>query len=223
MIARSTMAFIYSKLVPQIPSSLARYHIGPESNFFISGSYRPRTNSEASDDRSLKDEWQREVYEFAHKVAYGREVKTVCDFGCGSGYKLMQHLKAFRTVGIEIQPALDFLNATYPDREWMYSDFKTIPSFPVDLFISSDAIQELPNPDLLIEYIRKIGPRLVVLSTTDRLLMGRKFYGGPPRNPAHVREWTFREFRAYISYHFTIERHFISNHRQGTQCVLCRP
>jgi Methyltransferase domain len=222
MIAKSGIRLAYSNLVPLIPA-LLNPGVGPRANFFIRADYNSRIDNEGFDDRFLKGEWQRKVYRFADKIACERGVHTVCDFGCGSGYKLMQHFKSRRTVGIEIPPALDHLRTTYPDRQWMHSDFSAVPEFPIDLFIASDVIEHLSNPDLLIQYIRKVNPRLIVLSTPDRIINGWGHYAGPPGNLAHVREWTFREFQAYISGSFTIERHFISDYRQNNQCVLCHP
>jgi hypothetical protein len=222
MIAGSAIRFAYSNLIARFPA-LLNPDVGPRSNFFIRVDYNVRIDNQAFDDRSLKDEWQREVYEFADKIARERGVHTVCDFGCGSGYKLMQHFKNCSTVGIEIPPGLDYLRTTYPDRRWMHGDFNAVPPLPIDLFIASDVIEHLSNPDLLIQYIRKVNPRLIILSSPDRILSGRGYYAGPPSNSAHVREWTFREFQAYISESFTIEQHFISNYIQATQCVLCHP
>lgn len=175
MTAKSAVKFVHSNLITSL-SGLLNLHVGPRSNFFIRPDYNARINNLAFDDTPLQDECQREIYEFAYKITCKRGAHTICDFGCGSGYKLMQHFKHGRTVGIEIPPALDYLRATYPNRQWMQSDFSTLPTFPIDLFIASDGIEHLSNPDLLIEYIRKVNPRLIVLSTPDRDLTGRKRY-----------------------------------------------
>ena len=222
MSPKLVMRFVYSRLVG-ITSGLLNPNVGPKSNFFIRADYTVRNLTEAYDDTSSKDEWQREVYETAAKIAGERGLSSICDFGCGSAYKLVRHFKNLRTIGIELPPALDYLRATYPDREWMHGDLNAVPVFPIDLFIASDVIEHLPNPGLLIRYILKVSPKLIVFSTPDRLLMGVSRYAGPPLNTAHHREWTFREFRAYISDSFIVERQFISNYRQGTQCLVCRP
>ena len=60
-------------------------------------------------------------------------------------------------------------------------------------------------------------------STPDRNLLRVGTHDGPPANPAHVREWSFAEFHAYIAQSFRIEEHFISCAAQGTQCLLCTP
>jgi 2-polyprenyl-3-methyl-5-hydroxy-6-metoxy-1,4-benzoquinol methylase len=222
MIAGRIIRFAYSNLVAHFPTML-NPEAGPKSNYFIRDDYRVRLDNKSFDDRALRDEWQREVYEFAHKIADERGVRTVCDFGCGSGYKLMQHFRDRRTVGIEIPPALDHLRSTYPDRLWMHGDLNAVPAFAVDLFIASDVIEHLSNPDLLIQYIHKVNPGLIILSTPDRMLLGRGSHAGPPKNAAHVREWTYREFQTYVASSFIIERHFVSNYEQATQLVLCHP
>jgi len=56
---------------------------------------------------------------------------------------------------------------------------------------------------------------------SDRNLLRVRTHDGPPKNPAHVREWSFAEFHAYIAPWFHIEHYFISCAAQGTQCLLC--
>ena len=48
----------------------------------------------------------------------------------------------------------------------------------------------------------------------------RHGFWGPPINPAHLREWTFKEFRQYVSQHFDIVDHRITNAAQWTQMII---
>ena len=79
----------------------------------------------------------------------------------------------------------------------------------------------LPRCHGLLESICALNPKKIVLSTPDRDLLFN--HNGPPKNPAHVREWSYKEFRQYISQYFEIEDHFISNKNQCTQVIICKP
>jgi hypothetical protein len=96
---------------------------GAERHFCIRGSYRHRTEVLHFDDSKFKDEYQREVYLRAAALATAENVKTVYDVGCGSGYKLVQNLGQYDTIGFELPQTLEFLRETYPDRKWHFVPF----------------------------------------------------------------------------------------------------
>ena len=52
----------------------------------IKAAYYHRRHPQHFDDTKLKDEWQKEVYEYALKIAEEKHLKTVLDYGCGSAY-----------------------------------------------------------------------------------------------------------------------------------------
>ena len=196
--------------------------IGERADFFIHAGYRVRNDNQLFDDTDNSDDWQAEVYEFAREIAERDGLGKILDIGCGSGYKLLKYLGDKDTYGAELPRAYEYLKRKYPDRQWRLSDFQSI-EIDVDLVIASDVIEHLPNPDELLTYIQRLQPKQIVLSTPDRnlLLCGR--HDGPPINPAHVREWSYFEFRRYIEEFFEIEEHFISFPAQATQCLLCKP
>lgn len=174
------------------------------------------------DDTPSTDGWQKEVYEYAKDVADKNGHNTIVDFGCGSGYKLVHNFQSHSTIGIDVPPTVEFLNKTYPDRQWT-SSFEPISN--IDLFIASDVIEHMPDPDDLISYIKLCAPKDIILSTPDRNLIVNGWGGhhfGPPGNNAHCREWTFEEFFQYISPHFDIIDHVITNESQATQLIHCR-
>jgi len=194
---------------------------GRKENYFIHDGYYPREATVLFDDTSNDDQWQMEVYKFAREVCDKYGFKVICDVGCGSGYKLVNYFKEFTTIGIDLPATCDFLRKRWPDRCWIDANHEVVQSQQIDLVIASDVIEHVLNPDELLRYIKQLRPRYVVISTPDRNLLRAGTHDGPPKNPAHVREWSFAEFHAYIAQWFHIEEHFISCAAQGTQCLLC--
>jgi hypothetical protein len=79
------------------------------------------------------------------------------------------------------------------------------------------------DPDQLLARVAAVAQKYIILSTPDRNLLyslSSPFYHGPPRNPWHIREWTYIEFELYISRKFNILDHRISNRGQATQMML---
>lgn len=196
--------------------------IGTRENHFIHPGYQARLKNRYFDDTPSTDESQLEVYLFAKEICDRERLSSVCDIGCGSAYKLLRHMGELRTVGMDLPRTCRWLRLRYPERQWIESDFRTKPDFPVDLVVSADVIEHLENPNQLLTYINDLRPRYTILSTPERNLLREGTHNGPPTNPAHVREWSFAEFETYIEDHFTILEHFISSAPQATQCVLCR-
>jgi len=66
-------------------------------------------------------------------------------------------------------------------------------------------------------------PEHLVISTPDRgllvKLLGRD-NSGPPKNPYHVREWNFNEFKNYISQFFKIVEQ-TNNDVEFNQYIYC--
>lgn len=198
--------------------------VGTFENYFIHDGYQHRAEPCYSIDHPGSGErWQLEVYKFAREICERDLLKTVCDIGCGSAFKLMKYFGDMTTVGMDVPQTLRLLQKRWPDRCWLVSDFRVTPPFPVDLVIASDVIEHIVLPNELLSYIEVLAPRYIVLSTPDRNLLRLGTHNGPPQNQAHVREWNFAEFDAYISHFFEIEEHFISFPAQATQCVLCKP
>lgn len=212
-----------SAILGALPPFAQYFRVGRPENFFIHDGYTYRSSNSFYDDTGNKDDWQREVYQFARTVSEGHKLRLTCDLGCGSGYKLVRYFSDAPTIGIDLPPTCAYLREKYPEREWIEADFTKIPRQDIDMVIAADVIEHVTNPDELLSYIIKLRPQKVVISTPDRNLFGREAHGGPPVNPAHVREWSFSEFHAYINSFFEIEKHFISNAAQCTQCVLCHP
>lgn len=189
-------------------------------NYFLSNDYTHRLDNAFFDDTPFKDEWQKEVYTFARQVADNHEIKSIADIGTGSGFKLLNNFKEHNTLGIDLPTTVEWLTRQYPDRVW--SD-KFEPVTGYDLIISSDVIEHLPDPDVLLDLIIKSKPKFVVLSTPDRDLRGIEERFGPPTNITHVREWNMPEFKSYINSKLNVLTQFISNKEQCTQVILATP
>jgi hypothetical protein len=186
--------------------------------YFIKEGYQHRLDNRYFDDTENTDKWQREVYTFAKDVATKNNFTKVMDIGTGSAFKLLDNFKNFETVGIDVEPTVKWLRETYPDRTWV-DRFEPIAGY--DLVIASDVIEHIPDPDQLLDLIEQSAPTLIVLSTPDRDLLKRT-PDGPPKNRAHVREWTMPEFYNYINSKFEVLEHFVSNRKQSTQTMLAQ-
>jgi len=197
--------------------------LGDRKNYFVHDGYRPRERAIYFDDTQNTDQSQLEVYEFAKEVCDREKLSFVYDIGCGSGYKLMKYFGDRQTVGIDLPRTNDWLKRKYPGRIWQDPDSLAGSDARVDLVIASDVIEHLENPDQLMVTIQNLRPRYIVLSTPDRNLLRVGTHNGPPANPAHIREWSFVEFGAYVREYFPVLEHFISCAPQATQCVLCQP
>ena len=197
--------------------------VGSPENFFLHDGYRHRAEAIPWDDTENTDQWQDEVYRFAREVFVQQNLRTVADVGCGSAYKLLKYFGDCEVIGLDVAETCACLRKRYPHATWMELDFRNPGPLRAELIIAADVIEHLGNPDDLLSYLAAVNPRYIVMSTPDRNLLRAGTHNGPPRNPAHAREWSFAQFEAYIGRRFQVLEHFISNSAQATQCVLCTP
>jgi hypothetical protein len=151
-------------------------------------------------------------------------LESIVDIGCGSAYKLLTYLGDYETIGMEVPANVEALRRSFPERRWEVSEFSVKPDIRADVVICADVVEHLVDPDELLHYVKNIEHEYLVLSTPDRGLLYKPWqrgFFGPPTNQTHVREWTFREFHEYISLHFHIIDHRVTNLRQCTQMVTC--
>lgn len=180
--------------------------------------YRTHESVPHFDDTSMKDEYQNEVYYDARTLFDLHGLKNVLDIGCGSAFKLLKYFQEVESTGVEIEPTLTYLRSKYPDGRWINPEMER---GEFDMVICADVIEHVENPEELITLINSIKSRFIVFSTPDRSLIQGADQLGPPRNLHHVREWSFDEFGEYISDHFDVLAHFISNREQATQVIVC--
>lgn len=196
------------------------------AHYFIKPDYMARIRYHHHDDRLLTDTYQDEVYQAAHNLMKDHTLSDIADIGCGSGYKLMKYFASCNTTGYEIDPTLTYLKQKYPNRVWQESSLNSYPQNQiVDLIICADVIEHLLKPDELLNFINRFSFKFLVISTPDRdnLLEVQHSYQsqtGPPVNLAHVREWSFAEFRTYISQYFDVIEHFHTQKEWWGQVII---
>jgi len=181
--------------------------------------YNSNINPDHHNDSQYSDEGQREVYEFAYKFMKNNNYNNVIDVGCGSGYKLINILGEFNTIGIETEPCFSLLIKKYPFKKWILSGEpeKSFRHYELlkspELVICSDVIEHIVNPDILVDYLLSLKAKYYIISTPCREILCKnpkfkncygKSWNGPPMNKCHVREWTMDEFKEYISNKFNI-------------------
>jgi SAM-dependent methyltransferase len=189
------------------------------NNFFIKSNYVINSKEIYYNDTDEEDRYQKEVYEAAKELFDNNNFESVLDIGCGSGYKLVKYFSNVKTLGLDVERTVNFLQEKYPTKNWS-SNFNPVNGY--DLIISSDVIEHIANPDILINLIKDCKPKLIILSTPDRNLLPVEVNNGPPKNLSHIREWSFEEFYQYIGYHFDIIDHYISNKKQATQVIVAK-
>lgn len=195
--------------------------------------YRARHDPAHHNDISFSDQFQREVYEFARDLMMSKHLRSVLDVGCGSGYKLVTYLGEFEITGLETEPCLSYLHQTYPNRRWRESgepsrSFANDVAGPYDLIICADVIEHMIEPEALIAYIRSIPSTYALFSTPDREILATHSpwnapIEGPPVNSAHVREWTFEEFKRFLEKHFIVVESRHGAAQIECQYHLCEP
>lgn len=138
---------------------------------------------------------------------------------------MITYLGEYETLGLELQENIDLLKQKHPERQWQLSDFSVDPNINTDLIICSDVIEHIVDPDELLEYIKSMKFKYLIISTPDRGLLYRPWSRGnigPPSNKAHIREWAFKELADYISKHFNVIDHRVTNMHQATQMIVCQ-
>ncbi len=199
-----------------------------DQNYFMNPTYKSRTSYFADDHRHCEaDKAQEEVYQCAFNLASVCGAKVIADVGCGSGFKLLKYFSNFKTVGFEIEPNFESLKSRFPDRMWYYGNFSTSSNLPFfDIVICADVIEHLVDPDQLLNWLRHLDFKYLVISTPDKdklplyQIPSTQSQTGPPLNPHHIREWSFSEFKKYISHFFEIKEHFHNNTEWMTQVII---
>ena len=167
-----------------------------------SPTYLRQAAPQQHDNRPYEDQWQREVYARAKTIALSNGFLDIVDFGCGSGFKLMKYFRSFRTIGIEIDPALSFLREKYAGRDWRDGSSYDASCFEGQLTVCADVLEHLEAPCDLLETMRRSSCSVFVFSTPVLEILAARGHSpleGPPTNGCHVREWTTAEFEILIA------------------------
>ena len=88
----------------------------PQKTYNIISGYRSNPTPTHHNDISWTDESQNEVYQFSRKLLDEKQLNTVIDLGCGSGFKLIKYFDDKETIGIETEPCLSFLKTKWPTK-----------------------------------------------------------------------------------------------------------
>jgi 2-polyprenyl-3-methyl-5-hydroxy-6-metoxy-1,4-benzoquinol methylase len=189
-----------------------------ELNYHLPKDYKHRTEYLQFDDTVLTDEYQDDIYRKVAGFVEKNSLEDVADIGCGSGFKLIKYFDERTTIGYDVGETVEFLEDKYPDKLWEISDYD-VPGCKVDMVMCIDCIEHVLEPNKLLDYIKTFNPAFVAISTPVRSLVSRAT-NGPPSNPHHVREWSMKEFHAYISDHFDIVHHKAYGESQLTICAI---
>lgn len=196
--------------------------LGTRASYFLRPGYRARRHPRFFDDTPFAEEFQREVYQYAQGVLLEEGFRSVCDVGCGSGFKLMKYFPQARTLGLDLLPTVLWLQTRYPARQWRAVDLARDSVEGYELAIAADVIEHLPDPDEVLGFLERMGARRIILSTPERDLLcsrdGHDTQLGPPRNMHHAREWNAAEFAAYVACFFRIRRHWMVESQQIVDC-----
>lgn len=158
------------------------------------------------------------VYQYARNLIEANGYKTVLDVGCGPAPKLKRIHDKFpniRIIGIDQPDPIAYCKETYDFGEWFVDDFSNpsneLETLKGDLVICADVIEHLPDPNLLLEYLKTKTSESghILMSTPERdVLRGPDCTRSP--NRAHIREWNFAELEAYLKHSgFHIIEHFL--------------
>jgi len=199
-----------------------------DQNYFMKPTYQARTEYLPDDHtHNGEDHCQEEVYQAAANLVPQCAAKVVADVGCGSGVKVLQYFPNLYTIGFEVEPNFSCVTSRYPDKKWYYGDFSFPDDLPFcDIIVCADVIEHLTDPDQLLNWLRRLDFKYLVISTPDKDMLPRyqqppeQSQSGPPVNPHHVREWSFAELEQYIGQYFKIERHFHNKIEWMAQVII---
>lgn len=158
---------------------------------------RPAVN----DNLRTTDNAQQRVYQFATQIAaVDPAVRTVLDWGCGSGWKLVNYFGHLDTLGADVDYRLPVLTARFPSRRWGVCPV----AVDADLVLCVDVIEHVDDPLGLLRTFAAGRWRHLIVSTPERERVAqfkcrtdaerRQQRRGPPLNSWHAVEWTADEF-----------------------------
>jgi 2-polyprenyl-3-methyl-5-hydroxy-6-metoxy-1,4-benzoquinol methylase len=169
--------------------------------------------------------YQVAVFEYIRAyIKKNSNISSVIDFGCGSAYKLNKYIADLNVsiTGVDQKFIIDEIKDKFTHMNFRVDDFSDVNINiydKFDLIISSDVIEHLVDPDLLLDRIKASAHQesVIFISTPERDLVRGKAHNGPSPNLKHVREWNMEEFRKYISSRgFTVQLQIVLPAKQLT-------
>jgi hypothetical protein len=175
--------------------------------YFTPAQYQSRSKPSYDTD-SGNVVWQPDVYDLTARIGDAIGASRLIDVGCGRAAKLVGHRPRFDLTGIDIATNIDHCRTTYPFATWIEHDLEEAGPLPIDLVdlresvvVCADVIEHLVAPENLLGALAaalQVAPAALI-STPERGLTSGIRHLGPPRNQCHVREWSIREFQAFLN------------------------
>jgi len=174
--------------------------------YFLAPGYRERLEPEYFHDEGMDAVWQPDVYPEAAALGRVLGATKIVDLGCGDGSKLAALHPEFEIVGIDVGANLERARSEHEVGTWVELDLDSDEPLPLDdvadaLFVCADVLEHLVRPEKTLQRVRDVlerGAAAFVVSTPERDLAEGPGHLGPPRNPAHVREWNTDELRRLL-------------------------
>ncbi|TVT61892.1 class I SAM-dependent methyltransferase [Amycolatopsis rhizosphaerae] len=206
-----------------------RVDFDPELHFLTRG-YTQRVPPEYFADTDASGIiWQPDVYPEVLSLARKHHRTAIIDLGCGRAGKLAalrEQSPDLDIIGVDFGSNIDWCRERLPFGLWLDADLEAATALPLapeviarSVVVCSDVLEHLtdPRPAMrLICWLLDRGAACAVLSTPARDKRAGAAHVGPPFNPAHVREWTQAEFRAFVaSFPVAIERFELTRSDDG--------
>jgi Methyltransferase domain len=199
------------------------------NQYRIASGYISRPEPQYFHDTGTDIIYQPDVYHHATRIARDLNANRIVDVGCGVAKKLVACADQFEVVGVDYGANLTRCQELYSDiGTWIEADLEAKEALPLApemlagaVLVCADVVEHVRHPSVLLLKLSQalqIAPALVI-STPERELTYGSIHPGPPRNAAHAREWSIREFaslmRLHGFYHGTIGL-TTSNNRTST-------
>lgn len=167
-----------------------------------------------------QDQLHKAVYRTAQSLAQERGVKSVVDIACGSAYKLRVNFKAYDRRGLDSEGKVAALKRRYPNERWDVATTASIAGITEELVLCVNVLEKLTWPDQLMALLANSSARYFAFATPDRDILRGVSDMGPPRNPAHCREWNMLEFKQFVDQWFAVVHQDLSDDSEGIQVVF---